>query len=384
LTYHTLPQSPALSPLAGPVTSRRSGERAILPWPALLGGLVVLFLAANARWIWLYRHAQPLDIDEAGYLGIALRDYRAWLAGGAAGWLGAVEGVSIHAPLATALASLVFAAVGPHVVAGFTVPVLAAAACVLAGYGLARTLAPPAAAFAVAALVATCPIVLVYARSFHFAMPATVVMTFALLGLARSARFARPGWAALFGVSLGLLPLARTMTIAFVPGLVLAAAIHAAAGGDRPLRRLAVLGGALLLAALTAGAWLVPNRAGVFGYLLSFGYGHRAAEFGPRQGFLGLEAWAYTARSFATHVYLPHALVLLAGALALPVVLLGAVRRRGAMGLGRALLRSPALPVAVSMAEVLTALTSSQNKGSAFMARWSRRCSCSLPGRCSA
>ncbi len=60
--------------------------------------LVAAFAIGNAVWIARYRHGQPLDIDEAGYLLLALHDFHGYAANGVAGWLGAVELVSPHGP----------------------------------------------------------------------------------------------------------------------------------------------------------------------------------------------------------------------------------------------------------------------------------------------
>ncbi len=338
-------------------------------WVASLACLVLVFVLVNARWIWLFRLGQPLDIDESAYLSIAVTDYYGLQAGGLLGWLRVLEAPSVPAPLTTALASLVYGLVGPHVAAAFVVTVAAGAATILATYFLARRFASPAAALAASALVASCPIVVNFSRSFDFAMPATAVMTIGLLSLVRSEGFSRLRWACAFGICLGLLPLARTMTIAFVPGLVLAAVIAAIAAERRRARRLAVLCGALLLAGATAGSWLVPNGRYVFHYLFSFGYGARATEFGPGLSFFSLDAWYYTARGLIiSYIYLPHAFVLLAGLVGLPFLLALEVKRRGRAMALRAAWRSPALPVAICIAEVLAALTSSQNKGSAFIA----------------
>ena len=145
-----------------------------------LAALVFLFLIVNAAWIWRFRHGQPLDIDEAGYLGITMTDYHALIAGGLRRWILAVEAPSVQAPITTAMASLFFWLVGASAVAGFAVPLLAGALCVAATYCLARCVLPASSALLAAALVASCPIILNYSRSFHFAMPATAVMTLAL------------------------------------------------------------------------------------------------------------------------------------------------------------------------------------------------------------
>ncbi len=340
--------------------------RTIFPW--LLAALVLLCVLVNLRWLWLFRRDQPYDIDEAGYLGIALQDWLGLRHGGLSGWIAAVEAPSIQAPLTTAAASLAFALVGPHPLAGFAVPVLAHVLCILAAYALARERASGAASLAAAALVASCPMIVTYARSFHFALPATATTLLALLCLVRSRHMSRPVWASLFGVCLGLLPLARTVTIAFLPGVLLAALLWCVppVPGGR-LRQVGLLCWSLLLALAVAESWLWWNGQYVFSYLFSFGYGSRAAEFGAHQSAFGLTAWLSTLRGLLDAAYVPHVLVLLAGVCAMPLVLAASLRggMRAAVAL---LLASPVLPVAICAAEALAALTSSQNKGSAFLA----------------
>lgn len=334
----------------------------------LMFGLIVAYVFINVRWIWLYRHAQPLDIDESGYLIIALLDHRELIAGGVTEWVHSVLAPGIQAPLTTALASLLFAITGPHVVAGFAVPVVAGVLTIAASYSLARRLLPPMVAFTAAALVAFCPVILNYARSFHFALPATAVMTIALLCIVRSDRFSKIGWAVLFGISLGLMPLARTMTIAFVPGLVVGAIIYAVMGqGDR-MRRISILAGALVVALATAASWLWFNGVYVFAYLFNFGYGSKAAEYGAKASLFGWTAWTDTARDLLGYIYLPHALVVVAGGVALCVLLWRTTRRYGVVGVFNRAVASPLLPIVACIGEVLVALTSSQNKGTAFIA----------------
>lgn len=63
--------------------------------------LVVSFFAIGARWLWLYRHGQPFDIDEAGYLMIALGNYHALTDDGFGGWVSSVLGPGLQGPLPT-------------------------------------------------------------------------------------------------------------------------------------------------------------------------------------------------------------------------------------------------------------------------------------------
>jgi 4-amino-4-deoxy-L-arabinose transferase-like glycosyltransferase len=357
--------------------SKTSPLRAAMVFPGLVAVLVLVFVLVNARWIWLYRYAQPLDIDEAGYLIFTMIDYRGLNAGGLSGWLQAIEAPSIQAPLTTALASLIFAVGGPHVVAAFAVPVFAGMVTLVATYCLARCLLPQGPALAVVTLVASCPLVMSYARSFHFALPATATTTIALLCLVRSERFSNVRWVLLFGLSLGLMPLARTMTIAFIPGLVVGAGIYALADEGNRVKRLFALFCALLLAIVTASSWLALNGTYVFHYLFSFGYGKQAMqyfglgkppiEYGSSGTALGLSAWMEMLRNLVANIYVPHTLVLLAGLASTPVLIAATFKRHGCASVFRNALISPALPIVVFILEAFVALTSSQNKGTAFV-----------------
>jgi Dolichyl-phosphate-mannose-protein mannosyltransferase len=332
--------------------------------------LAVFFFAISARWIWVYRHGQPLDIDEAGYFAIALIDYHALVREGLPGWLSAVLAPSIQAPLTTALASLLFYFTGPHVIVGFAVPLLAGTGCVVATYFLGKSAASRQVGLAASILVASCPVVLSYSRSFHFSLPATVVCTVMLLALVKSDRFGRMGWAVLFGVSLGLMPLARTMTIAFIPGVVAGALVYTVAGPIQRGRRLLVLSTSFLLAILTATTWLGPNGSRVYQYLFSFGYGARAVEFGAEAPKFNLDSWLNTLRAFCNNdVYLPHLLVMLAGGVATVIAACNqALKAQNGSFLQRTM-RSSMLPILIVVAEALLALASPRNQsGSAFFA----------------
>jgi 4-amino-4-deoxy-L-arabinose transferase-like glycosyltransferase len=330
--------------------------------------VLTAFLAINARWLWIFRHGQPLDIDEAGFFGLSMLDYYGFVHNGIVGFIDEVESRNYQAPLTTALTGLIYCITGPHVIVGFAVPLLAGAAIIAATYFLGLTLGSGRVGLLSAVLVAACPMIIIYSRSFLFALPATFLATMALLALLRSRRLLHLGWVSLFGICCGLMPLARTMTIAFVPGFFLGAAVYAFVERSRRRQRYLMLAWAMLLTLATTGTWLGPNARPVLDYLLSFGYGDHAAEYGEAHSLFGVASWLALARMLVFSVHLPHFLFMLAGVASLLLLSGRCITRHGFGEFSRMALRARALPVAIYVAEATLALASSRNKGNGFFA----------------
>jgi 4-amino-4-deoxy-L-arabinose transferase-like glycosyltransferase len=333
-----------------------------------LAVILFCFAAINIRWVWLFRRGQLLDIDEAGYLLISFNYYYSLIRGGLIGWIRSIEGPSVHAPLTTALSSLLYCLLGPHLMIGFMVPLLAGVVTVAATYVLGRSVGSGRIGLISGLLVASCPIIISYSRSYHFAMPATAVATLALVALLMSDRFNNFGWASIFGFCLGLLPLARTMTIAFIPGLALGAAVYAVASSGDRRRRILVLIWSLMFAVATAATWLWATGKYVFEYLVSYGYGARAVEYGPQRSPFSLSKLLLIIQIFDSYIFLPHLLVLLAGAVALTYVGVRCFARRGLATAARTIVGSSELPILLFVVGAVGALASSRNVGSAFIA----------------
>ncbi|MCB8883910.1 glycosyltransferase family 39 protein [Acidisoma cellulosilytica] len=330
--------------------------------------VVMLFVAVNARWIWLYRHGGVYDIDESGYLTLALFDYAGLIKHGILGWISAIEMPSIQAPLTTTLASLVFVVTGAHVIAGFVVTVAAGAGCVVAAYALGCSVGSRGVGLAAAILTASCPVIVNYARSFQFSTVATLMATLTVIAILRSRQFRSIGWSLLFGIFLGLMPLARTMLISFIPGIVVAAVIVASVDSGQRLRRLFTLVTSGFIAVLVSAIWLIPNGPLVAHYLLSYGYGVQAKEYGPQVSKFGLVAWQDTAQAFSSQIYIPHFLLIILGMMVLSAILLRSAVQWGLISTLRRVTVSQILPVVIFVAGALAALTSSGNKGTGFFA----------------
>lgn len=366
---------PAVAPTA---ETEPAGLRAWLRRLAehrLLGTVLVLFTLSTVVWDLVYRRGQLYDIDESGYLGISLLDFRSLGTGGLLGWYEQIVSPSIQSPLTTALTTPVYLVFGPSPVAALLVPLGFTLVAIAATYGLARRTGGVVVARWATVLMASAPVIVNYSRDYHFAAGATAVTTVALYCLARSEGLASRPWTAAFGVMIGLLPLARTMTVAFIPGFVVAVAVLLCVGGQRG-RKLVNTAIAAVLAVGVAATWLGANGNAqtVWSYLTGYGYGSASSAYGTSHPLYSYAAWQTTLQTLSQYTRLPHLVVLLAGGLAILAVVArfvasaGGVRRVASAATLRRVAQAPVLPALVVVGVGLVALTSSANQGSAFVA----------------
>lgn len=326
------------------------------------------YVVINVIWLWMFRRGQPYNIDEYGYLGIALNDFHALMARGIVGWMQAVESPSIQSPITTALSSLTFVVFGPRPLVGFAVTILSGIVTIIASFYIGKRISGSRIGLIASVVVASSPIIINGARDYIFALPVTAVTTVAILALLYSDRFRNRKFAVLFGVFLGLMPLTRTMTIAFVPALVVAALISVSDKSVDNRRRWMNLLISFIVAIVTASTWLVPNGMLVMRYLLSFGYGNRSVEYGPKQSLLNLDTWLYTVQNLASYVYLPELVFIILGFILFLAMIIRMLLSEKWTDVFRVMQKSNILPLVILIAEGLIALTSSRNKGSAFVA----------------
>lgn len=349
---------------ASPVSVRNEVYplRAWLPKTIVLG-TAELFLFLNILWIWRYRVGQALDIDEAGYFATALSDYRAWLLHGFLGWIKEVEAPSIQSPITTALSSVLYMMAGPVSELGYLVPIAFGAGTIILSYLIARRLAGEWFGTLVAVFVATSPAIINFSRNFNFAMAATFFTTLALLCLLLSKGLSSRRWSIALGVSVGLMVLARTMTLAFYPAIG-AAVLWAVFTNDRHRKRAllnAVIAG--VIAVLTASTWLIFSWERVFGYLFSFGYGAKAKNYGPSAFW---ESVRITVQYLGIYAQLRHFLWLVLGWMALIASGGYALLHKSRNDLFSRLSSSAIAPIVIFSVLSIAALMSSSNKGSGF------------------
>jgi 4-amino-4-deoxy-L-arabinose transferase-like glycosyltransferase len=329
--------------------------------------LVALFALLNVNWIWRFRYGKPLNVDEAGYLGFSLSDYHALKSvGGLIAWWNAADSPSIYAPFMMAFSSLSYVVLGANEFAGFLTQVFFGVVAVVASFFIGKRLGGTVLGFLSAVLVATCPALINAARSYSFPAASAAVTTLAVLALLQSDGFTRKRWSVFFGILLGLMPLSRVMCIAFVPGVMLAAASQVVMGGQRT-KRSAILGLSFVLSALVSATWLARSAPFVWSYLVSYGYGKESLSAGPQEHLFSIGAWRDTLYNLWGHVHLPHLVVLLSGVAALAALLVRSISKRGWSSAVVDAFKSGILPLLFVIGEGLAALTSTGNKGSGFV-----------------
>jgi hypothetical protein len=389
-----VPRAEAAAPPAIPDAPPRGLAAA---WPfAVLALLIIACGAVDVWWLRRFRGGGfPLDINESQYMGFGLALKNALATGGVRAAWHAWGAQTQFGPLLPLVSVPVFAVFGERVLAGFAAQLPFFAVLILSSYGLGRRLcssglagqgrgprsplagqgrglrSPRVAGLLVAVLVAGTPSVIDFTRSYEFPVTAAAVLTACTYALLASEGFTRRRWSLAWGILLGLLPLARTMTIAFVPAQVVAAVwLVLSRPAPRRPRGINLLGG-LVLGALVAAIWFVKAWHAQLSYLTNFGYGGQSAHFAHSGSKLSLGYWTRElVNTVQADLYLP------LGALVAVSLLLGLLVwlwQARASGEARALrrragqwARGDTAVVLLVVVEGYLAVTSSRNEGVGF------------------
>jgi hypothetical protein len=337
-------------------------------WTLAVGVGTLALVALNVWWVFAYRQGYPLNVDENGYTSIALNDWLGFHNGGLHGLWSAVQSQTPNAPLLPALTSLLLI-VERGVMEGFVVLIGFFALLVFAAFGVGERLAGPRLGALGALAVATSEGALLFSREYVFALPTAALLSCAVFALLRSERMQMRRWAVACGVAVGLMVLARTMAVAFVPGVIVAALVAMLAAERGELRRRFLnLGLAAIAAIVVAATWYYHNLKPVYEYLTSFGYGSQSAYYGAEHSIVSWGRFkAVAERVIADDLLVPMAALVLVGLVVLAVL---AVRRvAGAPDRRRELLRlaaSDVFAVAIVVFAGYAALMSSRNGGNGF------------------
>jgi hypothetical protein len=301
-------------------------------------------------------------------LSIAENDRIAFQSQGIHGWVESVLNQAPFAPLVPAMTSPLLV-INQSTMQGFVVLAFFLVLLAVAVYGIGERLAGPRYGALAAIVVASMPGVADFSRTYVFALPAAALLACAVFAVLRAERLQRSGWAIATGVAIGAMLLARTMTIAFVPGIIVAAVVplacRPASGLRRGLLNLGLLG---VAAVAVAAPWYLRNLDAIVEYLTEFGYGERSAEYGASHSIVSWNWWTDVfSRIASKDLFILLAALVAAG---LAVVLVAAVRRVADADDRRSALRdlfaSDASVVAIVTVSAYIALSSSRNVGLGF------------------
>ena len=337
-------------------------------WAIVVGVGCLVLAAIQVWWVAKYRHGYSMDVDEAGYTMIGLNDYFGLENHGLHGWWSAVQSQTPNAPLLPATTSLVLL-VSPGVLQGFGVLIAFGVLLTMASYGIGERLAGPRLGAVAALAVATSQGTFLFTREYIFALPTAAWLACAVYSLLRSDGMRSRLWAIACGACVGLMLLSRTMSVAFIPGIVVAAAVLVLARRRDDLgQRLLNFGLSVAAAFLVAVTWYWHNLDPVIDYLTSFGYGSQAQNYGEENSPL---SWArfkdVLERMIQSDLLVPLFLLILAGLVTLGVLLVLRLRdsedRRATLW---EIAGSDVLAVFLISAAGFAALMSSQNGGNGF------------------
>jgi 4-amino-4-deoxy-L-arabinose transferase-like glycosyltransferase len=333
----------------------------------LLVALVLALVLADVVWLSADRHGGAMDIDEAGYLSMSVNDYHALRQGGLEGLVRTADAQPTQAPLVPGLTAFVYLVRGrPTFLGAFAVQLLAYVIVILATYSIGSLIANRWVGLVSALATASLPIMVHYIHEYSFAVPAAAAVSVAIWAALRADWMRLRRFTVVWGVALGAMLIARTMTIAFLPAFGLMAVLQVAASPQRK-RSLTGVACGLAAAVVVAGPWYLAQGRSVWQYLTSFGYGAASSQYGTRS-LLSPASWLVPARgNLNEYVWLPLAVVLAAGGVALMTALVRMLLRRR-LPSARTVIGSPWFYLGVVVAEGLLALQSSRNGGSAFPA----------------
>jgi hypothetical protein len=245
----------------------------------LAGLLAAGYFIINYNWDRINRFDGILNIDEAGYMAVAVNLTHHLIGGGIANWLHVFTFPTIQAPLSYAIASIIMYFTDISRNSGLITNAIFGSVTILFVFLLSQRLSSTMTAIVTTLLVISNPYFTDYTRDFVFAAASASSFIAFLFFFELSEGFARRLPSILCGVCAGLLLLSRTVNISFVPGIVFASLIFVIVIRKEPWRvciRNIFL--ALAAAVLVAAPWYYINFTVVTDYLLAYGYGSQATE----------------------------------------------------------------------------------------------------------
>jgi hypothetical protein len=251
------------------------------------------------------------------------------------------------------------------------------ALAIVATYWGARRLTSRNMSLLAAVMVAAVPAVDSASRSFLFSLPAAALLAATLATQLHADAFRSRWLSLLWGLALGLSALSRTVVLAMLPAVLLAAFVNLLVNRPRRAQFVNVALG-LGVSLIVAGSWYSATWRPVLRYLTTYGYGAEAGSYGVAHPLLSPAFWGAPLTLVTDELYAPLTVALIACfAAGLVSWLIERGRRRGAAVADAAdaaaaggpvlrFLRGPKAMLWIFCVGVYVVLMSTSNSGSLF------------------
>ena len=251
--------------------------------------LVSIFIfSLNTYWIYSYRRSGILDIDEAGYLTMAWNNWNSFASEGVLGFLQSVVNQPLHAPLQPAFTALLFTPLGPKIIFGLITPSIFYVGVFILVYKILRKSYRNFESIYLSFFISQLNLLVAYSRNYNFAISTTffvLLSTYLIIFVKNLSKFQN----ILLGLSLGGIILARTMSVIYLPFLILIYLVIQILEKRKKIEIFKSLLITLCSLLIISFPWFSQNFKSVFNYLTSYGYGNNANEYGNENFLLSLE-----------------------------------------------------------------------------------------------
>jgi|GEM_PF-6664077 len=254
--------------------------------------MVVTWFSSGALWIIYRSPSLPLDIDESGYIGFAVRNCQSFMSGGVWSFLTAVLSRGTFAPLQPFIGTVFGCATNPNI--ELFIPLLASSFFI---WEFMRLQKHP---FFGLLIIFVCPVYLQYSTNFGFTMLSSTAFALSALYSVHSNFFKNFRYSIFSGIALCVALLTRTMFSAFfVVEIVADILMLLLFWKQNLLLRIRNFLISLGFSSFLALPWYVTHWKSVFGYLTSFGYGVHAKEYGRVSGIFNWATWKFEWQVFS-------------------------------------------------------------------------------------
>lgn len=247
----------------------------------------ILIFSLNTYWIYRYRRSGILDIDEAGYLTMAWNNWNSFASEGVLGFLQSVVNQPLHAPLQPAFTALLFTPLGPKIIFGLITPSIFYVGVFILVYKILRKSYRNFESIYLSFFISQLNLLVAYSRNYNFAISTTffvVLCTYLIIFAKKHTKFQN----VLLGLSLGGIILTRTMSVIYVPFLILIFLVIQILEKRKKINIFKSLLITLCSFLIISFPWFSQNLKSVFNYLTSYGYGNNANEYGNENFLLSL------------------------------------------------------------------------------------------------